>query len=44
LIVDPLFLGGQQIHQQRGELRFLQDARDELIAVTMPAAAAAVRE
>jgi hypothetical protein len=37
-------LRGQQIEKQRAIARFADDSRDELIARTVPAAAAAVRE
>ena len=39
-----LFFFGEQVHQQRGEARLLQHAGDELVALAVPAAAAAVRE
>ena len=41
-IVDAFFVGREQVHQQRPELRLLHRPGDELIAVAMAAAAAAV--
>jgi len=43
-IQDPLFLFGEQIHEQGGQTCFVEFFRHEAIARTVPSAAAAVRE
>ena len=44
VLIDVLFLGRQQVDQQRREARALERTRDELVARAVAAAAAAVRE